>query len=233
MLEVDRIRERYARRSIAAGTGLYSPMDQEVLLASQARDRAMVRLLSRHHGTDLSGISILEVGCGTGSNLLKMIELGVDPANLVGNELLAERAALARVRLPQRTVILVGDACELDLPAASFDIVMQFVVFTSILDDGMQAAMAKQMWSLLKPGGAVLWYDFTYDNPRNPDVRGVPLSRIHRLFPRGSIQAQRLTLAPPLARPIVKLSPALYRIADSIPALRTHLLCWIGKGTTP
>ena len=30
------------------------------------------------------------------------------------------------------------------------------------------------MWAAVKPGGGVLWYDFTVDNPRNADVRGVP-----------------------------------------------------------
>ena len=29
-----------------------------------------------------------------------------------------------------------------------------------------------------RAGGAVLWYDFTWDNPRNRDVRGVPLARV-------------------------------------------------------
>jgi hypothetical protein len=24
------------------------------------------------------------------------------------------------------------------------------------------------MWALTKPGGGILWYDFVYDNPRNP-----------------------------------------------------------------
>ena len=30
----------------------------------------------------------------------------------------------------------------------------------------------------LAPGGGVLWYDFTVNNPRNPDVRGVPMKRV-------------------------------------------------------
>ena len=45
------------------------------------------------------------------------------------------------------------------------------------------------MWRWVRPGGGVLWYDFTFDNPRNPDVRGVPLARVRELFPHGASQA--------------------------------------------
>ena len=81
----------------------------------------------------------------------------------------------------------------------------------------------------LKPGGAVLWYDFTVDNPRNPDVRGVPLARLRALFPQGRLRHRRVTLAPPLARAVVRVHPALYRAANALPWLRTHVLAWIAK----
>ena len=85
------------------------------------------------------------------------------------------------------------------------------------------------MWRWLRPGGAVLWYDFTVDNPRNRDVRGVPLSRLRALFPQGQLRHRRVTLAPPLARALVRVHPALYRPVNAVPWLRTHLLAWVGK----
>jgi hypothetical protein len=75
----------------------------------------------------------------------------------------------------------------------------------------------------------VLWYDFTYNNPRNPDVRGMPLARIQALFPHARIDARRVTLAPPLSRRAARLHPGLCRMLSALPLLRTHLLCWIGK----
>jgi hypothetical protein len=60
------------------------------------------------------------------------------------------------------------------------------------------------MWALTKPGGGVLWYDFIYNNPRNLEVRGVPLHRIRQLFPEGTIHHWKLTLA----RPSAAASPA-------------------------
>jgi hypothetical protein len=85
------------------------------------------------------------------------------------------------------------------------------------------------MWSWVKPGGGVLWYDFTVDNPRNPDVRGVPLTRVRELFPEGDLRAQRVTLAPPLARAVVRVHPALYTLFNCVPLLRTHVLAWTAK----
>jgi hypothetical protein len=75
----------------------------------------------------------------------------------------------------------------------------------------------------------VLWYDFTVDNPRNPDVRGVPPGRVRQLFPAGRIDVRRVTLAPPLARRVVRWHPALYTAFNALPLLRTHALCWIAK----
>jgi hypothetical protein len=84
------------------------------------------------------------------------------------------------------------------------------------------------MWRWLRPGGAVLWYDFTFDNPANRDVRGLPPARVRALFPRARITSRRVTLAPPIARRLCRVHPALYALFD-IPLLRTHLLAWISK----
>jgi hypothetical protein len=89
------------------------------------------------------------------------------------------------------------------------------------------------MWSWLQPGGAVVAYDFTWDNPRNPDVRGVPAAEWRRLFPEGRFSARRLTLAPPLARRAAAVHPVLARTLNLLPPLRTHLMTWIEKPETP
>jgi len=81
----------------------------------------------------------------------------------------------------------------------------------------------------VKPGGAVLWYDFTVDNPRNPDVRGVPLARVRALFPQGRIDRLRVTLAPPIARLVCRGGSGWYPVFNAMPLLRTHLLAWIEK----
>jgi SAM-dependent methyltransferase len=221
--ERDAIVARYARRAGLADR--YHPLRPEVWQARQERERVFAALLSKHAAKAVAEIDVLEVGCGHGDNLLELLRWGFDPARLAGNELLPERAAAARRRLPSEVRILEGDATTLDLGAQRFDLVLQATVFSSILDDAFQQRLAAAMWRALRPGGAVVWYDFTVDNPRNRDVRGVPLARVRALFPAAAIEARRVTLAPPLAR----AAPRLYRLLNALPPLRTHLLAWLAK----
>jgi SAM-dependent methyltransferase len=228
--EADLIRSRYARRP--AGDQRYSLLNRSVLLAAQERQRALADLFVRLGWRDLSGLRLLEVGCGTGANLLEFLRLGFTPANLQGIELLSERAEQARSVLPGSLRIIEGDAAGAatsGVPPASQDIVYQSTMFSSVLDEAIQQRVADSMWRWTRPGGGVLWYDFTINNPRNPDVRGVPVARIRQLFPAGKMRRRRLTLAPPVARAVTRLHPALYPVFNTCIWLRTHVLVWVEK----
>ena len=221
--ELGRIADRYARRGPAAGPSAFTRCMVE------ERQGHYRRLLGTLADGRLGAIDLLEVGCGAGGELGRMIAMGLDPARLVGVELLPDRLAAARAALPPSVRLVGGDASTAALPADSFDVVFQSTVFTSILDDGLARRLARRMWELVRPGGAVLWYDFTVDNPRNPDVRGVPMRRVRELFPQGEPASWRVTLAPPIGRRVAPLGAWAYRAFAAVPALRTHLVAWIRK----
>jgi SAM-dependent methyltransferase len=232
--EAAAVRERYARRAQdAALDWRYHRLNPAALWPAQERERALAQGLLRHCAGDvdrLRQLRLLEVGSGAGGNLLDLLRFGFAPKNLAGVELLPERHAQARAVLPPEVALWQGDALQLDLPSAGFDLVLQSTVFSSLLDDAFQQRLADAMWRCLRPGGAVVWYDFTVGNPRNPDVRGVPLKRVRALFPQAAaLRAQRLTLAPPIARAAAKVHPRLYDCFNAVPWLRTHLLCWVRK----
>jgi SAM-dependent methyltransferase len=229
MKEVDAVRERYARRASTLDPLRYSLLNDAALLSQQEKQRVLVRWIRECAIQPVENKRVLEVGCGNGSNLLDLMRLGFAPKNLVGNELLPERSEQARRMLPAAVTLLAGDAMQLDLSPGSFDVVMQSTVFSSLLDDEFQAKLAQGMWRWARSGGGVLWYDFVYDNPSNPDVRGVPVARVRTLFPEGRLWQWRLTLAPPIARRVTALHPHLYGLFNSLPFLRTHRLCWIQK----
>jgi SAM-dependent methyltransferase len=224
--EARAVAERYARRGRA---GRYSMLRPDVWQTLQERQRAMLRLFAQAGLHELSDLRLLEVGCGAGGNLLELLRLGFAPAHLSGVELLPGRLAIARALLPEAVHLCGGDALQADVAAQSLDIVYVSTVFSSLLDDAYQQRLAETMWSWLKPGGALLYYDFTMNNPRNPDVRGVPLERLRALFPQGRLRHRRVTLAPPLARTVTRLHPALYTLFNALPWLRTHVLAWIDK----
>jgi SAM-dependent methyltransferase len=224
--ETRAVAERYARRG---QIDRYSLLQPDVWQTVQERQRAMLRLFVRLGFTDLASLRVLEVGCGAGGNLLELLRMGFAPQHLAGAELLPDRLAQARAVLPPAVTLRGGDASVLDIAPGSVDIVLQSTVFSSLLDDAFQQRLAAAMWRWVAPGGGVLWYDFTVNNPRNRDVRGVPLARLRQLFPLASMQYQRVTLAPPIARRVCRLHPGLYTLFNALPPLRTHLLAWAQK----
>lgn len=217
------VAERYARRDDGDRYGASRP---EVRHWLAERQRALIALLGAR---ERAALNVVEVGCGSGGNLQELLQLGFAAERLRGIELLPERLAQARALLPAVVRLVEGDASRAPVEPASQDIVYASTVFSSLLDPAFQQRLAQAMWHWLKPGGAVLWYDFTVNNPRNPDVRGVPLARVRALFPQGRISHRRITLAPPLARAVCRVHPALYGAFNAVPLLRTHVLAWIEK----
>jgi SAM-dependent methyltransferase len=227
--EAAAVAARYARRDAAADARRYSLFDAAALQAQQERLRTMVALW-RAQGLDaVAGRDLLEVGCGAGGNLLDLLRLGAEPARLTGLELLPERAAAARAVLPVAVRVIEGDALAAPIADASQDAVLAFTVFSSILDERVQRRLADTLWTWVRPGGGVLWYDFAVDNPRNADVRGIPSRRVRELFPAARCVERRVTLAPPLARTLARIHPGLVAGFNWTP-LRTHRLIWLSKG---
>lgn len=222
--ELDRIAAAYAKRTAA-----YDPWDPWVLLMQQEVDRYFAAWLRTAGLFPVSDKRVIEIGCGHGQNLLRFIRFGFSPANIVGNELLHSRAIKARSNVPAAVRIVEGNAAELDFPNDSFDVVFQSLVFSSITDMTLRVATSKRMWEMTRPGGGVLWYDLAYDNPRNPDIRGISIGDVRQLFPRATITWNRITLAPPIARSVSKVSIPLYHALRSIPLLRSHIFAWILK----
>ena len=225
--ETREVATRYARREGLAGR--YGMLRPEVWQTVQERDRALLRRFAAEGVTDFAALRLAEVGCGNGANLLALLRWGFAPAHLTGLELLPDRHARAREALPAATSVWLGDATVAPLAPASQDLVLQATVFSSLLDDAFQQRLADAMWSWLKPGGAVIWYDFAVGNPRNRDVRGVPVERVRELFPQARVAVDRVTLAPPLARAVCRWHPALYHVFNALPLLRTHRLVWLRK----
>jgi SAM-dependent methyltransferase len=228
--ELQAVVDRYARRPVTDDR--YDPLQPDVWQSLQERQRAMLGLFRVLGLANLSALRLVEVGCGAGGNLLELLRVGFAPENLAGIDLLPERVARARHVLPAAVRLEAGDATAAPVPDASLDIVYVSTVFSSLLDDGTQQRLADAMWRWLRPGGGVLWYDFVVDNPRNADVRGVPLKRVQALFPDGAVRSRRVTLAPPLSRAVCRIHPALYSVFNAVPLLRTHVLAWIAKPST-
>ena len=188
---------------------------------ARERDALLAAMLGEERFLPLGGRRVLDVGCGSGGILASYLALGAKPEHLVGVDLLPDRLAAARGAHPALT-FREANAEALPFDAASFDLVILFTVLTSILDRTMAANVAAEVRRVLTPGGAVVWYDFRVDNPRNPHVRGVGRRRIAELFPGFRLRLRSTSVLPPLARRLGRATPWLYPTLAAVPALRTH-----------
>jgi SAM-dependent methyltransferase len=227
--EAARIKEVYRLRESNIPKDRYSLFKEENHLPHLDLQAEILSLFSSFHRTSLETEKILDVGCGRAYWLRQMIQWGAQPENLFGIDLMSERLGDGKKLCPPQVSLACGDASRLDFPDAYFTMVLQFTVFTSILDDVMKKQIAAEISRVLRPGGVLLWYDYFVSNPSNPDVRGVSRREIVWLFPGFSIFLKRVTLAPPIARAVGPFSTALYRLLSSMPPLRTHYLGFLQK----
>jgi ubiquinone/menaquinone biosynthesis C-methylase UbiE len=227
--ETQRIVAAYERRKRTVPPDRYSVFNPENTLSSQELEREILALLIRENFCPLAEKLILEVGCGTGAWLRNFIKWGALPNHLVGIDLLAERIEKARMLCPRGVRLECANAAKLAFTDNSFDLVLQSTVFTSILDRSLQRAVATEMLRVLKPDGLIIWYDFHWNNPRNPDVRGIREQEVRDLFCGCQVRLRRVTLAPPLGRIIARHSALLYMLLSRSKVFCTHYLALIRR----
>lgn len=227
--EIERIARAYRgyeQESLA--TKRWSLTNRGNRAALDERQRTIRKMLTAKGWVPLGSRRVLEVGCGTGAELARLMEFGAEPRLLVGVDLLADRVAAAKASYPSLD-LRVANAERLEFADAEFDLVLAMTLFSSIKDEHMARNVAAEIKRVLKPGGAVLWYDFRYDNPNNPNVRAMTEVGVRSLFPGLDGRLESVTLLPPLARRLGRLTPALYPVLASAPPLRTHLVGLLWK----
>jgi SAM-dependent methyltransferase len=218
-----RLSEVYGDRARRLPRDYYSPFHPGNLFILQGRERALLRMLARAGLTDLTELQILDLGCGSGGDLRRMLDLGARPENLHGVDLLSERLEQARALAPHLHFQL-ADAQQLPFGEGTFDLVMQSTAFSSIVDPEVRSRVAQEMLRVLKPGGCVLWYDMRVTNPRNLDLVPMTAAEIARLFPGCERHLESVTLLPPLARRLAPSAWGLCGMLEAIPFLRSHLV---------
>ncbi|MBI2524621.1 MAG: class I SAM-dependent methyltransferase [Candidatus Rokubacteria bacterium] len=228
MSEVERIRIAYARRERDVPPGRYSYFSPGHLLWMQQLERDMLRLLRDHGLTDLARLDVLEVGCGSGEVLRRFMTYGCLPERLKGIDIRPDAIEEAR-RMHPNVDVRCGDAAELPFESEQFDLVVQVLAFSSMLDDGMRRRASAAMARVLRSGGHILWYDLYYNNPANPDVRGTGPAEIRALFPSFEATFRRVTLGAPVARALAPWSRGLCGLLERIPWLRSHYLALLTK----
>jgi SAM-dependent methyltransferase len=188
--------------------------------------RAMAELFRQAGVLSLQGLRILDVGCGSGRLLRSFIELGAAPSGLVGLDISESRIATARALAPDIEFVIGGGA-ELPFPSQSFDLVTQYVVFSSIGLDQLRRQLAGEMIRVCRPGGFIFWWDMMATVV--PGAQGQPLD-LQVLF--GALPRRTLLLGV-RPRPSECIRPSrlrgiLGRVVDYFAFPATHVAALIG-----
>jgi SAM-dependent methyltransferase len=212
--ELSRVYAQYADPTYNARWALDNPGN--AALVDERRDtlERLVADWARRQGRS----AILDLGCGSTTALPPSI--GHVPR--IGLDLLFERLETLNTRHPDFPLIC-GDGAALPFRDGAFDAVVLSTVFSSVLDDAVRSQIAGEIDRVLRPGGAVIWYDMRLPNPRNRSVSPLSRRRIESLFRGYAADWRTLTLLPPVARRLGRRAARWYRPLAAIPLFRSHL----------
>ncbi|MEO5924906.1 MAG: class I SAM-dependent methyltransferase [Bryobacteraceae bacterium] len=155
---------------------------------------------------------ILDVGCGAGFSMLRLLSYGLEPDRLHGIDIAENRIARGRKRQPALNFTL-GDATAMEFETNSFDLAMESTMFVQITDETMATGIAQEMVRVIKPGGYIMLTDWRYSFGRKGYLAVSP-ERIARLFGVGTktsvVCRKHGALLPPLGRALSRYLPSLY-----------------------
>lgn len=120
-------------------------------------------------GRDMRSISICDVGCGRGDDLLFWRATGVPASALAGTEAIAENARAASANVEGADIRPV-DSFELPFADGQFHVTTASLVLSTILEPTLRRALFQEMVRVTAAGGAVLVYDLRVRKPTNRNV---------------------------------------------------------------
>lgn len=155
--EVEGIREEYRRRSEVLRGG-YSFLDPTHARLVFEREAAILGALGRWLPGPLDRAEVLDVGSSSGTSLALLAAYGADPGRLHGVDIDPSRVEAGKGRFPSLD-LRFSDGMTLPFPDASFDLVQQITMLSSVHSDELRRQIAAEMLRVLRPGGLVLSYD--------------------------------------------------------------------------
>jgi ubiquinone/menaquinone biosynthesis C-methylase UbiE len=181
------------------------------LFQNLAFEKSVVQALQQVEG-DKRAWKILDVGCGAGFSLLRLLTYGLEPERMHGIEIAEHLVERGRRRFPALNLIH-GDASAMDYESQSFDLAMESTMFIQLMDESICQAIAGEMLRVVKPNGYIMLTDWRYSFGR-PEYRALSPHRIARLFGVGTrtsvVCRTHGALIPPLGRALSRYVPSLY-----------------------
>jgi SAM-dependent methyltransferase len=157
------------RRYFSTAAGSWSRWQAGRSFLVDERQELFMRAVRTAVGRNMPSISVCDVGCGRGGDLLFWRDAGVPTNALAGTEAVAENVQEARAAVEGADVRLV-DSFELPFEDGQFLVTTASLVLSTILDPSLRRLLFQEMVRVTAAGGVVLVYDFKVRKPTNRNV---------------------------------------------------------------
>jgi len=226
--DVARVRAHYAERGARYAERFAD--DRPEVRYAWSRLTVRIQAALDGAGLDLASARVLDVGCGGGGLMAWLLERGVQPARLLGVDLVVPRLHQARRHAPAAGLAL-ADGARLPLRDGRLDVVLALTSLSSMPSLAMRRDAAAQMLRVLRPGGVALCYEFVHKNPLNKYTVTLRPRQLAALFEGARVEIHRMSLHPWLVRALWPFGPRVLDAVEGIGALRSHLLAVVKKPT--
>ena len=127
---------------------------------------------------------VLDVGCGTGEQVLLAASHGAEATGIDIAELAIEKARRKALERGVSATFVTGDVLHLDRLGSRFDVITDSGVF-HVFDDGDRARFVASLGTALRPGGTYYMMCFSDRQPGDWGPRRVAQDEIRDAFAEG------------------------------------------------
>jgi len=191
MDELKRIRNAYSHFEESDN---YKKLHTPFGLSSYYQDnlkRKLIFIFRKKGFLTLNELKVLDVGIGKGSNVPDFFKFGINFKSLFGLDILFDRLRFLKNNYKE-ILVFNCDAQKVSFKNKSFDIVTQFVVFSSILEDNVCQNIATEMLRVLKDDGMIIWYDAHGGKMLSEHTRSYSEEQIKEFFPNCKYEFKRI-----------------------------------------
>jgi cyclopropane fatty-acyl-phospholipid synthase-like methyltransferase len=128
--------------------------------------------------------SVLDIGCGTGENVLYLVERGLTVTGVDGAQSAIVKARAKAKRRGLNASFEVGDALNLSTPQRPFDTVIDSGLFHVFSDEERERFRAS-LAGVIRPGGTYFLMCFSDQQPGDWGPRRVTQAEIRSVFSAG------------------------------------------------
>lgn len=185
-----------------------------------------VKFLLKKNNFNIKKSKILDLGCASGNFTDSLLKIGIESKNITGIDCRKKSIENAISKFPKINFKKM-DAKKLNFTDGSFDCIIIFTLFSSVLNFDNRVKIAAEAKRVLKSDGFIIYYDLRINNPFNKNNMGINKKELLRLFPKMQIDFFKITLIPPIARSLGVGTKFLYPILTKFQFLNSHYICQI------